>query len=159
LKNRVIGGAAAKELFPGWLAVIEHAPAVTNITSVPEIVQTTGVFEVKLTGSSELAVALTEKDWDAKVALLSIAKLMVCGFLTEKLSVTGAATAYTAFPFWVAVIEQVPVLTRVTVVPDTVHTALVFDVKLTGSPEVAVPLIENGGVPNVSLPSGPNVIV
>jgi hypothetical protein len=47
----------------------------------------------------------------------------------------------------------------VTVEPDTVQTSGVVDVKLTGSPEVAVAEIANGATPRETLLSGPNVIV
>ena len=52
-----------------------------------------------------------------------------------------------ALPVCVALMVQVPVATRVTVVPDTVQTAGVVEAKLTVRPEVAVALTVNGGVP------------
>ena len=42
---------------------------------------------------------------------------------------------------------QVPAAARVTVFPDSVHTAGVTEAKLTGKPELAVALTVNGGVP------------
>lgn len=42
------------------------------------------------------------------------------------------------FPAWLAVIEQVPVATSVTAVPDTAQTDVLLDVKVTGKPELAV---------------------
>ena len=62
-------------------------------------------------------------------------------------------------PGWLAVIEQVPAVTIVTVEPDTVQTALVFDAKVTGSPELAVAVSVNGATPSVTVVSGPKVIV
>jgi hypothetical protein len=47
----------------------------------------------------------------------------------------------------------------VTVLPLTVHAALVVEEKLTGRPDEAVAVTVNGGVPNVLLLSFPNVIV
>jgi hypothetical protein len=55
--------------------------------------------------------------------------------------------------------EHGPVPTIVTVEPDTVQTAGVVEVKLTGNPEDAVALIVNGAVPTVTSLSGPNAIV
>ena len=43
-------------------------------------------------------------------------------------------------PAWLALMVQVPTATKVTVVPDTVQTPVVADVKVTVSPEEAVAL-------------------
>ena len=64
-----------------------------------------------------------------------------------------------AFPAWLAVIEQVPAATIVTVAVDTVQTAVVVETKLTARPELAVALIMNGDAPRLTLLSGANVIV
>jgi hypothetical protein len=44
---------------PDWLAVIEHVPAATSVTTAPETVQTDVVFEAKVTARPELTVALS----------------------------------------------------------------------------------------------------
>ncbi len=44
-------------------------------------------------------------------------------------------------------------------VPVNVQTGVVVEVKLTGSPELAVAMIENGATPNVTFPSALNVMV
>ncbi len=62
-------------------------------------------------------------------------------------------------PVWVAVMEQVPVPVSVTVVPETVHTEDVADEKLTGRPDDAVALVENGAVPAATLGRGPKLMV
>ena len=72
---------------------------------------------------------------------------------------TGVAAAYVAFPGWLAVIEHAPPATIVTVVPDTVQTAVVVEANITVSPEVDVALIVNGVTPKVTLLRGLNVIV
>jgi hypothetical protein len=54
-----------------------------------------------------------------------------------------------ASPAWLAVIEQVPAVSSVTVDPATVHTAGVVDAKVTARPEVAVAVTVNGGPPKV----------
>ena len=56
-------------------------------------------------------------------------------------------------------IEHIPVITIVTVAPDTVQTSGVVEAKLTVSPDVAVAEIANGAAPKATLPSAPNVIV
>ena len=61
-------------------------------------------------------------------------------------------------PAWLAVIEQVPAVTSVTVAPATVQTPDVVDAKLTGRPELLVALRATGPEPSAALPSGPNVI-
>ena len=53
---------------------------------------------------------------------------------------------------------QVPVATIVTVVPDSVHAAVVVEEKATVNPELAVALTPNGASPNVLPPSAPKVI-
>jgi hypothetical protein len=53
----------------------------------------------------------------------------------------------------------VPPESSVTVAFDTVHTEVVWELKLTGRFEVADPLTVNGEAPNVWLESVPNVIV
>jgi hypothetical protein len=64
-----------------------------------------------------------------------------------------------ALPAWLAVIEHVPTATIVTVLPDTVQTDAVVEVKLTGKPELAVAVIANGATPSVTLLNAANVIV
>jgi hypothetical protein len=54
---------------------------------------------------------------------------------------------------------QVPTATEVTVDPDIVQTAVVWELKLTARPEVAVAVTANGADPNAPLDSVPNVIV
>jgi hypothetical protein len=54
---------------------------------------------------------------------------------------------------------QVPPETSVTVVPDTVHTDVVCELKLIVRPEVADALTVKGEAPNVWFESPPNVIV
>ncbi len=47
----------------------------------------------------------------------------------------------------------------VTVLADTVHIAVVVEVKLTARPEVAVAVIPKGATPKVTFPSAPKAIV
>jgi hypothetical protein len=54
---------------------------------------------------------------------------------------------------------QVPTATKFTVDPETVHTAVVWELKLTARPEVATALTAKGADPNARLDSVPNVIV
>jgi hypothetical protein len=78
---------------------------------------------------------------------------------TVKDWVTGVAAAYVALPDWVAVIEQLPAPTIMTVFVLTVQTDGVVEMKLTGRPELAVAETANDGAPSVTLPSGPKVMV
>jgi hypothetical protein len=66
-----------------------------------------------------------------------------CSGATEKLTSTGGAAPYAVcpgfavVPGWVASTVQVPVIKKLAVEPETVHTLVVLLVKVTGSPEVA----------------------
>ena len=64
-----------------------------------------------------------------------------------------------ALPAWLAVIEQDPPATIVTVLPATVQTDVVVEAKLTASPELAVAVTVNGETPYVTLLNAPKVIV
>ena len=67
--------------------------------------------------------------------------------VTWKLWLTGDAAAKLALPACVAWIVQVPAATSVTVEPDTVQTSVVCELKLTGKPDEADALTENGVAP------------
>jgi hypothetical protein len=132
----------------------------TMVTVEPETVQTGVVVEAKLTVRPEDAVAVTVNGAPPKVTPLRGPNVIVCvPAETVKPCVTGRAAAKFALPAWLAVIEQAPTATMVTVEPDTVQTAVVVDVKETARPEDAVAVIPNGAVPNAILLRGPNVIV
>jgi hypothetical protein len=103
-------------------------PVPTIVTVLPDTVQTDWVVEVKVTVSPEEAVAVRPIRLAPKTILLSAPNVIVCGFFTKKLSVTGVATAYCAFPPCVAVIEQAPTATSVTEEPDTVQTPVVVEI-------------------------------
>ena len=62
-------------------------------------------------------------------------------------------------PAWLAVIEQAPGATIVTVLPAMVQTDVVVEAKLTARPELAVALTVNGETPKLTLLSAPNVMV
>ena len=85
-------------------------------------------------------------------------RYLVVDVVTMKLCVTGVAAAKAESPPWLAVIEQVPTATIITVLPETVQTEDVY-AKLTASPELAVALSENGETPRLSILTGPKVIV
>jgi hypothetical protein len=102
--------------------------------------------------------------------LLRGPKVIVCDVvpvmkLTMKLWVTGGAGAKVALPAWLAVIEQFPAATIVTIVTveldtvDTVQTAVVVELKVTSRPEEAVALMVNGATPNVTGLNRLNAIV
>jgi len=139
----------AQMVLPPCLAWTVQRPVATSVTVVPETVQTGGVVEVKLTVSPEVAVALTVNGAEPKGRFGSAPKTTVwLSCVTRKLWLTGTAVAQFALPPCLAWTVQRPVTTNVTVVPDTVQTGGVYEVKLTARPEVAVALTVNGGVPN-----------
>jgi hypothetical protein len=63
------------------------------------------------------------------------------------------------WPAWLAVIEQPPASTMVTVLPATVQTVLVFETNVTGSPELALAVRTIGALPALTSFSAPNAIV
>ena len=62
-------------------------------------------------------------------------------------------------PPWVAWMVHIPILSNVTVVPETVQMKGVCELKLTARPELAVALTVNGAVPYARFERGANVIV
>jgi hypothetical protein len=125
---------------PAWLAVMEQLPVVTSVSVLPLTVQTAGVLEAKLTGRLELAVAESAGGAVPRVRLPGLLKEITwaCGaFDTVMATVTAGAAAVVALPAWLALMEQVPAVTKASVLPLTVHTLGVLDVKLTARPEVA----------------------
>jgi hypothetical protein len=61
-----------------------------------------------------------------------------------KLRCTCVAAFQLVSPGWLALIVQVPTVTKVAVVPETVQTLVVADVKTTARPEEAVALSASG---------------
>ena len=62
-------------------------------------------------------------------------------------------------PAWLAATVQVPAATIVTVLPETVHTPVVVELKLTGRPELAVAPTVNGASPKVWFARVPKLMV
>ena len=62
-------------------------------------------------------------------------------------------------PAWLARIVHVPAARIVTLLPETAHTLVVSDAKLTGRPDDAVALTLKAGLPKVLLPSTPKLMV
>jgi hypothetical protein len=123
-----------------------------KLTVVPETVQTVGVPEEKDTVRPEVAVAATVyggpptvADGAGDVNLIDCAPL-----LTVKDCCSWGAGAHSLFPAWLASIVHCPAPTKLTVVPETVHTEGVPEEKATGSPEVAVAATVYGGPPTVA---------
>jgi hypothetical protein len=68
---------------------MEHVPTAMTVTVAPEAVQTVRVVEAKLTGSPELAEALTVKGAIPRFTLLSGLNVIVCeAWDTVKLRIT-----------------------------------------------------------------------
>ena len=143
VKVRVTGGAGSFVASPGWLAVIEQEPPLRIVAVLPETVQMVGVFEAKVTGSPEVAVALSVICAEGLYVMLgSGLKVIVCEpGTTLKVRVTAGAAAKLVLPAWFAVIEHAPRFRIVTALPATVHTVGVEVVKATSRPEVEVAAI------------------
>ena len=78
--DRVTGGAGRKSAFPAWLATIVQVPTAERSIDRPLGLQTAGVFDVSVTVSPELAVAVSASgDW-ARVEFGGFGKVIVCGW-------------------------------------------------------------------------------
>ena len=133
--------AAFQLVLPAWLALMVQVPTVTKVTVVPETVQMLVVADVKTTVRPEEAVALIASGLRSKVLVEIAANVIVwLPLLIVKLRATCEAAFQLVFPAWLALIVQVPTVTKVTVVPETVQTLVVAEVKATGRPEEAVAL-------------------
>ncbi len=126
--------------------MIEHeACGATSITLTPETAQTLGLSDVNVTLRAELAVALRAGGMSSVAWVLSGPKAMVWASL-----ITVNGCVFGVAPVWLAVIEQRPAPTRVTVTPWTVQTVGLLDANVTGNPVVAVaPGKVKGAVPSV----------
>ena len=140
-------------LLPAWLAVMLQVPTVISDSVLPLTVQTLVAFDVKPTARFELAVATSAGGAVPRVWLPGDVNVMVCAIngaaATVNEFVTGVAAVKLALPAWLAVMLQVPAATSVTVLPLTVQTLAVFDVKLTARPELAVATSAGAAVPRV----------
>jgi hypothetical protein len=71
-----------------------QVPTATKVTVDPEVVQIVEVWELKLTGRPEVAVAVTANGAAPKALFDNAPKLIVWeAFVTLKLSFTGVAAA------------------------------------------------------------------
>jgi hypothetical protein len=135
-------------------------PTDTSVTVVPETVHTPELVDAKLTGRPDDAVALRVKGALPAARFGRLAKVMVwLPCVTWKLWFTGVAARYAISPGCEACTVQVPTLTSVTIEPDTVQTDEVVDAKTTASPEDAVAVSVNAGIPKALLGILPKAIV
>jgi hypothetical protein len=159
-KLSLTGGAAPQLVLPPCVAWMVQVPAPTSVTVVPNTVHTAVDWELKLTASPELALALTANGAAPNTWPDSAPNVIVwLPAVTGKPWLTGVAAPQLVLPPCVAWMVHVPTATNVTVPPDTVQTDEVVEAKLTAKPELAVALTAKGAVPNAWLDSAPNVIV
>jgi hypothetical protein len=127
-----------------------QVPAATSVTVVPDTVQIPVVWELKVTVNPEEAVALTANGAAPRTRAESAPNVIVCeACVTWKLWSTGVAAAYVLLPACDARMVQAPPAISVTVAPDTVHTPVVREPKLTANPELALAMSVNGAAPYV----------
>jgi hypothetical protein len=152
-KERVTGAAPEYETSPGCVASIVQVPVATSVTAEPETVQTDVVELEKSTGSPLVAVAVSATEPWSRETPAGAVKAIDCApgdggaagnAVTWNDRGTGVAATYDASPACVAVIEHVPVVTRVTVEPLTVQTPVVVLANDTASPLDAVADKETG---------------
>jgi hypothetical protein len=152
------GVAAAYVELPACVAWMVQVPEVSMVPVVPETEQTTGVVEAKLTVSPEVEEAESVSGVPT-VWTPGLLNVMVCACpFTVKLCDTGVAAAYVELPACVAWMVQVPEVSIVPVVPETVQTDEVIEAKLTVRPEVDE-AESVSGVPTVCVPGLLKVMV
>ena len=145
--------AALKVPLPGWLASTVQVPGETSVSTVPLTVQTCGVADANETVKSDVDVAASAGGAVPSVCAPGELKVMTwVAVNTVKLTVMAGAGANTALPGWLAVMLQVPADTSVSVLPLTVQTAVVVDVKVTAKVDVALATSAGGVLPTVWLP-------
>ena len=149
-------GAAEKLVFPTWSAAITQLPAVTIVTVVPETVHTPVDSDEYVGVRPELAVAsglIANVPDGTNVCDACAPNVMVCaaGPMATVCVTCGAAEKF-VFPAWSAAMTQLPAVTIVTVVPETVQTPVDSDEYVGVRPELAV---ASGLIANV--PEGTNV--
>ena len=113
-------------------------PPISSLTDSPETVQTVCVSDASETARPELDVADTLIVDAAYSGPTTDGRVMVWSWRTIKLVPTGGAAAKVALPACVTSIEQVPKASMVAVLPATLHTVGVVDLKDTARPELAV---------------------
>ena len=95
--------AAAKFVLPIWVAWTVQVPGVNRVTVEPETVQTELVWELKLMGRFEDAVAASSNEPEFTATDESGTKVMVCvPCVIWKLWFTAVAAPKFVLPAWVA---------------------------------------------------------
>ena len=132
------------------MARIVQEPADMPVTVQPETVEPEteqgALCEPRLELSANVTdtplVELPERDLLAPTAIpAGCAKVIVwLAWLIVKFWLTAIAARSFTPPAWLAVKEQVPTVTIVSIVPEAAQTLVVLEVRLRASPDVAVPL-------------------
>jgi hypothetical protein len=144
-----------------------HVPIPVNVTVISSTVHTDAVKVANVTFNPEDDVASSTVVASENAAFAGVVKVIVWPpDATVNVLVTGVALLLLVLPVWRALTLQVPAVSIVTVqvrlpiAPElaTVQTAVVFDTKVTSSPDVEVALTVNGASPSVLLARTPNVI-
>ncbi len=116
--------AGAQRPSPAWSALTRQVPTATSVTCAPSTVQTSGVCEAWVTGSSDDAAALSCTGRASRVVSGSAGNTMVWARRsTSKLRCTSSAAVHDPSPACAAATVQVPGATRSSAVPLTVHTS------------------------------------
>ena len=127
LKLWVTFGAAVKLLEPSCDAVIVQVPNATFETNIPDTVQTSVVEDENETTNFEEAAAESPKLLPVRSEVFLVPGLgnsiVWSPAKTVNEADTGVASKTVALPAWLASMAQVPVVSRVTVLPVTEHTS------------------------------------
>ena len=128
---------------PAWFAAMVQLPAETPVTVVPLTLQTSGVVVLKLTALPDappLALAVVVPSTATLDGAKPIAPMVCAALPMVMVCATWRAGLMLLSPAWFAAMVQLPAERALTVVPLTLQTALVSELKATSSPELAVAL-------------------
>ena len=124
-------GAAFQFVFPAWLALIVQVPAPTKVTVPPETVQTLvvggGEGDGQARGRSRSRRIGRAPDRRRSPGALEVKLIVWLPLLTVNDCCDLGAAFQLVLPAWLALMVQVPTVTKVTVEPATVQTLVVAE--------------------------------
>ncbi len=153
-------GAALYVPLPAWSASIVQLPACRSVINPVLVTEHAAEAVEYATASPDDAVAaVAGAGWSNRTPASAGNVMVWLAAVTVKPCATWGAAFQLALPAWSASIVQVPAATMWTVVPDTVQTGAVAEVKVTARPEEAVALMPKSGSPRALSARVPKAIV
>jgi hypothetical protein len=109
---------------PVWLALRLQVPKASKLKALPFTVHTLGVLDANVTSRPDEALANKVMGWRVKARLPGDTKLMLCAPKATLNDWLASAAAKLTLPACAAPSLQVPALSRLTLLPLTVHTSV-----------------------------------